>query len=41
MTIESMIVAGLGVAFLCAIAIYADRHRAEDKEKEKGKHHHA
>lgn len=40
MTIESMIVVGLAVAFLCAVAIYADRHRAEDEGKEKGEHPH-
>lgn len=40
MTIESMIVSGLGVAFLCVVAIYADTHRAEDKGKENGERRH-
>lgn len=31
-----------GVAFIIGLAIFIDRHRAEDKEeKGKGKHHHA
>lgn len=41
MAVESLVALGLATAFLVGIAWYASKHRAEDKGKEKGKHHHA
>ncbi len=39
MAIESMVVLGLATLFLAVLAIYASKHRSEDKGKD-GKGHH-
>lgn len=41
MSIESLVGFTVGVVFIVAVALYMDRHRAEDRDKRDSSHRHA
>lgn len=41
MAFEAIVGYTIGVAFIVGLALYMNRHRAEDQHKNQGKQHHA